>query len=378
MSVALVPQFSAEMDDSMMQEDHPADASIHIDVDSVLQPETQGDTMEDLWAQSQPQDATDEFVDVEYETEHPSFYEPMEPAAVTEVEMGGTTGYNEGYEYEMSYEDGNYYEDVEVLDHPAPAPALILNLPPEMLNVFNYSNESLHQLTSPHASEALPTLHPTGAISESPITARIEPVVDGSEPPLDHIQVTQADQEVPGVTHETAPEELSTLHGYALPLEATHDGFDDISRLALHQYEGVPWPTPELSQPDVAGSAEEQADAFDSTVYHESESDVRYPIDVPPILLSLSFGETGSSRLLAVFNSPDMALVPSSSSSSTEFPQILLENQPHIFLEPITVFLSHVKQELVDHHPNIIPPEEFEYKELQITARDLQLTLTEV
>lgn len=423
MSLALAPFPGSEMDDSIMQDEHAADVAITIDMDSPKHHELtpQGMVFADtpapqgFWIQTPIAEVNNQLVDVEFETEGVAFDEDGMMSAA-EVEMTAVPVYVEEYEYEMSYETGQpdtHYEiedtvvhDAEVLDAaPAHEPHVdstvteLSHSQPvqsgEVLVATEADAEPPHEEAAvlevselvPGQSEAVGDAYPTEiAYSES--------YAAGEE--VKETELLQAVEENPPITAiVTATVETAEPATPAPATEVAEDKYEDAEAGADGETTSVaatlevkaeqePTVAPELQHYDATATDAEEpveepsVDTYSPNVYGETEVDNKFSEKVPPVILT-SFSESSTTpRVLVLFESPDSALIASSSKQYNEPLPLLLEQHHYLFLEPVSAFLTHLRTELLQAQPEIIPPAEFEYKELRLVVRDLQLILTEV
>jgi hypothetical protein len=388
---ALAPHFGNEMEDSAMQEDHPVDSAIAIDMESpkhnVLTPQgtsyADSATAPTFWSHSQSHGTADELVDVEFETA--GAYEDDGMMAATEVEMTAAVPYEEDNELEMAYENGqpefNYeVEDAEVRDAE-----------------LTYEEHSHEQHV---ASHFVPVEH------EQPQETFVLPAPEtgsfGAPDPLPFTEVA-ADAGPPEEENqgEAAPSEGVSLapvgvdeHAEALTGEP-HSPAGIVGVLveaaSVEDFAHEPSPEPAEEKPlapspildkpqetpgvDVV-NADEQVAVYETNPQQE-EVETRYVVAPPPILLT-TFSGSSQSSVVALFNEPDVAMVPSSSKTASESPIVLLDQHQYLFAEPVAAMLVQLRMELLQAEPEIISASEFEYKEVQLVVRDLQLVLTEV
>jgi hypothetical protein len=423
MSLALAPFPGSEMDDSIMQDDHAADVAITIDMDSPKHHELTPQAMvfadipapQGFWIQTPTAEVNNQLVDVEFETEGAGFDEDGMMSAA-EVEMTAAPVYVEEYEYERSYETGQpevHYEiedtvvhDAEVLDA---APAHEPHVDSTVTELLH--SQPVRPREAPVATDAdAEAPHEEAAVLEVSelIPGQSEVVGDAYPTELTYPESYAAEEEVKETEHPQAVEEKAP--GTAIvtiavetaepatsapatevaedkyeDADAATDGETTSTAAALEvKAEQEPAVAPELQHyaattTDTEEPVEEPSvDAYAPNAYGETEVDNKFSEKVPPVILT-SFSESSKTpRVLVLFESPDSALIASSSKQYDGPLPLLLEQHHYLFLEPVSAFLIHLRTELLQAQPEIIPPAEFEYKELQLVVRDLQLILTEV
>lgn len=397
---ALAPHFGNEMEDSAMQEDHPVDSAIAIDMESpkhhVLTP--QGTNYADstaattFWSHSQSQETADELVDVEFETAGP--YEDDGMMAATEVEMTAAVAYDEDNELEMAYESGqpefNYdVEDAEVRDAEVA-----------------YEEHSHEQHAASHfvpveheqAQETFPLPVPeTGSFGPSdPLS--LPPAADASfqeeetrteATPVEGVSsapggVGEHTEDFEGERHPSELEGIVGAPAEVAPVEVSAQepvmGSAEGKSATPSPVDNKPQQSPEVKGPEIPVGVLDNdgiVAGYEGNPQEEEESEARYVVASPPILLT-TFSETSKSSVLALFNEPDVAMIPSSSKQASESPVLLLHQHQYLFGEPVAVLLAQLRTELLHAEPEILSASEFEYKEIQLVVRDLQLVLTEV
>lgn len=418
MSVALVPPVGNEMDDSMMQEDHPTDIPITIDMESPKHHEPAHQPMvlldppgsQGFWPQSLATDTANQLVDIELEPEGTTLEEDGMMSAA-EVEMAAAPAYGEEYEYEMSYEAGQPDVNFGVED------TLVHDA--ELIDAVAHGHEEhaphaeapftsfLHGQPSQPAS-ADPTPHlavdADAPQAEPPATSLPEPGTteqDVSKPTSD---AKQTEETVPE-THEEGTQQVSA-EGASEALAGAEDtksvekattqdalapvnnevNADGTSTTGIDQAKPPETASVAAEREKIESRSEDQeeraeeptTELYAAETYEESEGDSKFAAKVPPVILT-AFSESSSiPNVLALFDIPDAISVASSSRQASDTPPVLLVHHQYLFLEPITLFLTQLRTELLQAQPSVIPPAEFEYKEIQLVARDLQLVLTEV
>jgi hypothetical protein len=415
MSVALLPQFGTEMDDSVMQEDHPTDTVIAIDMESPKHHEAtpQGMVFTDAtpttatWNAATFQQRSDHIVDVEFETEGGAFEEDGMMTGA-EVEMTTAPTYGEEYEYEMTYDTGGVEQGYEVQD------AEVLDA--EVLDAAHSAEPHVEGGFVPFVHEISETVFAPSLIAESDAletSSHVPPTLDATE-----TQVTENENETEPLTsneqlnegsaipeaepaHTAPPEEAPT----AEPIHSTLEPPVTEERPALATEETAteraPLPSPSKSSTEHEANLEtkeslpetsevqvvaaevvsevaavEPEETYEEGDYQVASIETRLSNPPPPILLSTYSDDTKISTTLAIFNDPDASAIPSTSTS--ESVSVLLDQHQNLFVEPISTFLTQLRVELLQSQPHVIPPTEFEFKELQLVVRDLQLILTEV
>lgn len=421
MSLALAPHPGNEMDDSIMQDDHPTDVAINIDMESpkhhavtpqamvfVDAPAPQG-----FWIQTPATEVPDQLVDVEFETEGVA-YEEDGMMSAAEVEMTTAPAYAEEYEYEMTYETGQPESNFEIEDtvvHDAEVLDAAQGHEPHVASTFTaFATEAIEQPQDVLEATVADAEAPPATVLEESVVVSAQAEPEATENPY------APDHSASGEVHPTEEEEEATAHPEhdeaiapvaivetveleTILIPATTAAEDDQERVeaeastettllattleAKSQHESTPLPEDakeeEPSVADAAHPIEEPSTVADaSNAYEEPEADNRNLMRVPPVILTAISQSSMAPRVFALFDNPDPAFIPSSSRQSDDAPVLLLEQHPSLFLKPIAVFLTQLRTELLQSQPHVIPPAEFEYKELQLVVRDLQLILTEV
>jgi hypothetical protein len=389
---ALAPHFGSEMEDSAMQEDHPVDSAIAIDMESpkhnVLTP--QGTSYADsaaaptFWSHSQPQETADELVDVEFETA--GAYEDDGMMAATEVEMTAAVPYEEDNELEMAYENGqpefNYeVEDAEVRDaevtyeaHSHEQHAASHFVPVEHEQPQETFSFPAPETGSFGVSDPLPFAE-VAADAVPPEEENRSEAAPAEGVSLAPVGVDEQAEALTGETH--SPAEIVGVQVEVAPVE------DFAHEPSPEPAEEKPLaPSPQHDKPQESPAvdvvnADEQAAVYETNPQEQEEVETRYVLAPPPILLT-TFSGSSQSSVVALFNEPDVAMIPSSSKTASESPVVLLDQHQYLFAEPVAAMLVQLRVELLQAEPEIISASEFEYKEVQLVVRDLQLVLTEV
>lgn len=389
---ALTPQFGTEMEDSAMQEDHVADSSIAIDVESpkhiVITPQgaNYGDstTSASFWSHSQPQGTADQLVDVEFETA--GAYEDDGMMAATEVEMTAAGPYEEDNELEMAYDNGqpefNYeVEDAEVrdaevsyqehshepashfghLEHEQPQESLVVSAPE--IDTFGASDPLpfAEVATNPefsHEEETAIIAPSTEEVAQDSLETTA-PAPAGDDHPAE-----------PALVAEAAAEEIT---------EGANEEAGDEQPLEIPAEEKEQPQEPEIKvSEDFAPIADHEVpeEVYDAETHEEAKIETNHLGTAPPILLTVN-SEGLEPVTVSLFSDPDAAIVASSSKTVSEPPVVLLDQHHHLFGEPLTDLLTQLRTELLHAQPEILPRSDFEYKEVQLVVHDLQLVLTQ-
>ncbi|KAG8812637.1 hypothetical protein FRC17_001924 [Serendipita sp. 399] len=396
MSVALLPQAGNEMDDSLMQEDHTNDVTIAIDMESPTQHDVTPQGMafsttpavQAYWTSTQDHTLGDQVVDIEFEA-------PLEDGMMStgEVEMNTAPLYGEEYEYEMAYDGGNsetifVAEESDVVDT-------------ELVDATEAHQPHVEGDFTPFASVESEHSHPVPLVEPLLTEEALVEVATSKEPDLTAEVVSLPrealqDAEVPVVDDEAIPrgEESPATEEATAPVaplesvspttkepESTAPVLAEAPVVLLEETDdNVTETAPVIdanSAADAPPTVVAPAEEYTADGYEETEGEERFDTNVTPILLTTFSEISGSSGLLTLFKQPDLSLIPSSSTATGTSPVLLLDQHQALYAEPIATLLLHLRRELLEAQPHVIPPSEFEYKEIQLVARDLQLTLTE-
>lgn len=396
MSVALLPQIGGTMDDSAMQEDHPGDAAIAIDMES---PKHQEQTPHEMaftttadaqpyWTTNSDQNTDAQLVDVEFDTEDHGMM------SAAEVEMSAAA-HGEEYEYEMTYEGGGPESNYETIDtevpdaelhdvtvphveshfgtsslEPAVEPVGMLTVPPVDLSATVVSpsqpppSESEILAPAPTIHEPPPSEDLAAAVPTTAVIVEPPPYSLDNEQP---ISLARAENVEPGV------EEPALITGYSPettgPPGTKPEGGEDVAPVAE-----TPTEESTLEAPPLEQQAEEVVEPAQERLEDAQQSE---HIPVTTVLLT-AFSEASTvAQTLALFKEPDVSLVPSTSQSISDTRLTLLDQHHHLFAEPIATMLMELRKELQNAEPAIFSRSEFEYREFQLVVRDLQLVLTE-
>ncbi|KAG8865777.1 hypothetical protein FRC20_009501 [Serendipita sp. 405] len=346
-------------------------------------------TVQTYWTSAPEHNISDQVVDVEFEA-------PLEEGMMStgEVEMNTAPLYGEEYEYEMAYDGGNsetnfVVEESEVVDtelvdatevhQPHVDGGFVPFVPVETEHEHSahlvqpaLTGETLAGVTTPKQPDvaadvvSLPTESAPSQDTEEQGVYE-ETNGGGEEPPHEESAAPAPSLESVSPTTK-APEAPATV------LET-----DVVASQEASQQTAEPNPALDTSSSalDVAPAVEQAAEEYTTEIYEETEAEERYDSNTTPVLLSTSSENSDSSSLIALFKHPDLSLIPSSSTATDASPILFLDQQQSLYTEPITTLLLHLRKELLEAQPHVIPPSAFEYKEIQLVARDLQLNLTE-
>ncbi len=268
--------------------------------------------------------------------------------------------YPQDQEYEMSEADADYsgeMVDVEELDsttlsEPQSAFPVTLEVPPPM----EYPSHSVTSLPITPSQPTAPEVHDfTGA---EPHGAFIQPEVYEEAQVVPEVDIADVPVEEPGESDQLSYE--PTESSAAVPAAESKQLFDDGDVAATEVVEGSSLPHP------AAKTVEDQEQSSELKDPHEISDGVF--IEPPPgILLSFPDVDHGDACL---FNQPSVA-----SSSSTEHHEltVLLQENPTLYYEPLTVVFEALRQD--ETFSSIA---DLADSELVMDAYDLQLVISEV
>ena len=152
-------------------------------------------------------------------------------------------------------------------------------------------------------------------------------------------------------------------------------------------------------QPDEYHQAEQEAPQAESVqpqeeTYEANATTEHYPLEpptlgIPPILLSILFSPASSPThsphlssvqpLYSLFSKPDLSTLPSSSTQpGSPDVHLLLADRPQLFFENVATVLQALRGELLELEGGGFREDTFEFMEMILYARQLDLTLPEV
>ena len=312
-----------------------------------------------------------------------------------------------------------YSASVVEATYPAPASAVVavdLGLPaPDVAPLHTPATEEpqapLAPLYSPHdaANPISAAISEFYAPAAAPATeGASEPAPPATDPPHEESVAAVAEPSAPPdseTTVERAVEPILSVTAPVLPVdEQYHTSQADPAQepepepepepqpQTAHVTEAVPQPEeyqkPEQEAPQ-AGSAQPQEETYAENTTSEPYALEPSTLGLPPILLSIPFSPASSPThsprlpvaqpLYSLFSRPDLSSLPSSSSQLRPLDVcLLLADRPQLFFENIATLLQALRGELLELEGGGFRNDMFEFMEMILYARQLDLTLPEV
>jgi hypothetical protein len=288
---------------------------------------------------------------------------------------------SEVQEYDMAELDGdgsvNYEIDVALIEEEIiPAPTLdALALPPSSLTspALAPAEISISQPSTPAPIDLHPSVtdqKPTSLVSQSPELGAAVPEHEGVDPQAEAPSKVHDEQHL-----DTAADGQSTRHEAATDVLDAHnevtDGAPDTGEYPCDHVDDMPQGdiNDEVhdhateTHDNVEGAADETAEPPTLTSDGENEAPPTgdtietVPSRTPPAIL-LSFAP----HSFAMFKLPEDA-------SSSPPPQLLFEDQSHMFSQPISDIFIALREQFLQF---------FEHAEIALSVEGLDLTITEV
>lgn len=260
---------------------------------------------------------------------------------------------------------------------------------------------SPHDAVNPELVVAIPEFYtpviaPTGV--EPEVTP--EPAPPAADPP--------PEESVAAVTEPSVPPESETILEH--PVEST-DQVTAPVQLTEAQYHTSQADPPQETEPDtshvtevvpqpdglhhdeqialLAESAQPQEETYEENAASEPYNLELPTLSIPPILLSISFSPASSPThsphpsavqpLYSLFSKPDLSNLPSSSSQlRPPDVSLLLADRPQLFFENVAALLQVLRGEFLGLEEGGFRKDMFEFMEMILYARQLDLTLPEV
>lgn len=276
---------------------------------------------------------------------------------------------------------------------PAPSVAPLHTPPTDVTQVPLYSP---HDTSNP-ASATIPEFYaPSGPETEVPS----EPAPPAADPPASEPVAAVAEPPAPSepeTTVEHPVEPIDEVQAPVEPVEAQYhtsqaNPVQEPEPDTAHVTEVVPQPEEyrqfEQETPHAA-STQPQKEIYEGNAPSEPYALEPPTLGIPPILLSIPFSPTSSPThsphlpafqpLYSLFSRPDLSNLPSSSlQPSSPDIYILLADRPQLFFENVATLLQALREELLGLEGGGFRKDMFEFMEMILYARQLDLTLPEV
>ena len=263
-------------------------------------------------------------------------------------------------------------------------------------------------LYSPHdtvnpASAAIPEFYapvvaPVGP--ETDVASEPDPAPPAADPPHEESVAAVAELLVPSeseTTVEHAVEPIDQVQAPVQPVDEQYhtsqaDPAQEPEPDTAHVTEVVPQPEEYCQHEQEAPHAEPaqpQKETYEENVPSEPYTLEPPTLGIPPILLSIPFSPASSPThsphppavqpLYSLFSKPDLSNLPSSSSQPGSLDvYLLLADHPQLFFENIATLLQALREELLGLEGGGFRKDMFEFMEMILYARQLDLTLPEV
>lgn len=255
---------------------------------------------------------------------------------------------------------------------------------------------SPHDTSNP-ASAAIPEFYaPSGPETEVPS----EPAPPAADPPPSEPVAAVAEPPAPSEPETTVEHPVEPIDEVQTPVEPVDEQYH------TSQADPVQEPEPDTAhvtevvpQPEEYRQFEQEAPHAASTqpqkeIYEGNAPSEPYALEpptlgIPPILLSIPFSPTSSPThsphlpavhpLYSLFSKPDLSNLPSTSlQSGSPDIYVLLADRPQLFFENVATLLQALREELLGLEGGGFRKDMFEFMEMILYARQLDLTLPEV
>ena len=288
---------------------------------------------------------------------------------------------------------------------PTPVVAIESGLPAPSVAPLHTPTTDVEQvpLYSPHdtanpASAAIPEFYaPADPETETEVAS--EPAPPAADPPHEGPVAVVAEPSIPSESETTVEHTVEPIDQVQAPVQSANEQYhtsqanptQEPEPDTAHVTEVVPQPEEyqyEEEAPD-AESTQPQKETYEENAPSEPYVLEPPPLGIPPILLSIPFSPpsspTHSPRMPAVqplyslFSKPDLSDLPSSSlqpGSPDVYP--LLADRPQLFFESVSTLLQALRGELLGLEGAGFRKDTFEFMEMILYARQLDLTLPEV
>ena len=289
---------------------------------------------------------------------------------------------------------------VVVVEPALPAPSVATHRSP-VTEAAQLPLYSPHDVVNPELVAAIPEFYtpvvaPTGV--EPEVTP--EPAPPAADPPHEESVAAVAEPSLPPES-ETIPEHpVESTDQVTAPVQPTEaqyhtsdaDPPQETEPDATHVTEVVPQPD-ELHHDEqivpLAESAQPQEETYEETAATEPYNLELPTLSIPPILLSISFSPASSPThtplpsavqpIYSLFSKPDLSNLPSSSSQlRPPDVDLLLADRPQLFFENVAALLQVLRGEFLGLEEGGFRKDMFEFMEMILYARQLDLTLPEV
>ena len=260
---------------------------------------------------------------------------------------------------------------------------------------------SPHDAVNPESAAAIPEFY-TPVVAPAGVEPEVtpEPAPPAADPPHE--------ESVAAVVEPSVPPEFETNVGH--PVESTNQILAPVIPTESHYHTSRADP-PRESEPDAthvtevvpqpdephhveqlaprAESAQPQEETYDENATSEPYNLELPTLSIPPILISISLSPSSSPThsphpsavqpLYSLFSKPDLSNLPSSSSQlRPPDVHLLLADRPQLFFENVATLLQELRVELLGLEEGVFRRDIFEFMEMILYARQLDLTLPEV
>ena len=330
--------------------------------------------------------------------QHPNYEMHMADAAlIAPGSIGSAVPIVAGHVYPSGVVEATY---------PVPSPAVAAGLAaPGVATHLTPTTEVVQlPLYSPHdavnpASVAIPEFYtPVVASAGVEPEAASEHAPPAADPPHGESVAAVAEPSAPPESETNVEHPLDSTDEVAAPVQPAEEQYH--ASLADPAQEPEPDPahvSGVVPQPDEPRQVEQEASRAESArpqeeTYEENATsephNVELPtLNIPPILLSIPFSPTSSPThsphpsavqpLYSLFSKPDFSNLPSSQLRPPDV-HLLLADHPQLFFENAATLLQALREELITLEEGGFRKDMFEFMEMILYARQLDLTLPEV
>lgn len=276
------------------------------------------------------------------------------------------------------------------------APSVAPHRTPAVTHVPLYSP---HDAINP-ASAAIPEFYtPVVAPTSPEIEVASEPPPPAADPLHEESVAAAAETSVPPEPETTVEHAIESTDQVTAPVQpAENQSYTSQADPAQNTEPDVAHVTEVIPQSDEPRQVEQEAPRAESAqpqggTYEENAASEPFNLElptlgIPPILLSILFTPASSPThsphppavqpLYSLFSKPDLSNLPSSSQPRLIDVYLLLADRPQLFFENVATLLQALRGELLGLEGGGFRKDMFEFMEMILYARQLDLTLPEV
>jgi hypothetical protein len=316
---------------------------------------------------------------------------------IAPVSIGSAVPIAAGHVYSSGVVDATYPVPTSAVAAGLAAPGVATHRTPSA-EVAQLPLYSPHDAINPASAEIpefyTPDVAPAGVEPE----VASEPAPPAADPPHGEPVAAVAELSVPPEPESNVEPPVGPTDEVTAPVQPAEDQYHtshaDLAQEtepdAAHVSEVIP-------QPDEPHHVKQEASRVESArppeeTYEENATsephNVELPtLSIPPILLSIPFSPTSSPThsphlsavqpLYSLFSKPDFSNLPSSQLRPPDV-HLLLADRPQLFFENTATLLQALREELLALEQGAFKKDMFEFMEMILYARQLDLTLPEV